>query len=371
MRRVSVVAFSQACAVTPSVVDFDPRHEVILLCSDAGRSEAAGLAETLLAEGFDAVVFSGTPPEIASALDGHAQGSRPALLVATGPNCGGAVLRSRVARALSRPHCWLEADPARSARELQHEICARMDGFEREHAEDPRVEPVVVEEVSNVLLLPVVPRHAPVRAQPAKTLSRIQLVAWPLLGAGLTALGLVLLGKPASEPPLPPDPPQAAATPAAALASPPVHVEPAPPVPEAHAAVKPKAGLPAAVPPPPPVVPPEPSESALDNEHVAATDAWLVYEAPARPRDWFAAMDLCKGRTLAGSDGWSTPSSKQLHALAKARVLPDGALWSRTRALRADDVAFVVHGRAGTVRSAIKTETIDAAVCVRRRSPSP
>lgn len=360
------------------MVDFDPRHEVILLCSAAGGEEAAALAETLLALGFDAFVLCGTPPELAAGLEDHGRGARPALLVETDSNAVGPVLRSRVARVLSRPYCWLEGEPAGGALELQHRICARMDGFERELVQDPAVEPVDVEEVSNVVLLPVPARRVPAQAKPAKQarppqqakkLSRLQLVMWPLGGAAVTALGLALLGSPDSDLPPPPDPAQGGAAAVAVASPPPADVEPSNPTPTA-----PPSPLPSAVAAPAAVAPPvevDPLEKIVDNEHVIATDEWLVYEAPERSRDWFAAMNLCRGRTLAGTDGWSTPSSKQLHALAKARALPEGSLWSRTRAMRADDVAFVVHGRAGTVRSAIKTETIDLAVCVRRRSPPP
>lgn len=375
IRTVPVSAFLQACTSAASVVDFDPRHEVILLCSAGGGEEAAALAETLLALGFDVLVLSGTPPELAAGLEGYGQGARPALLVETDSNAVGPVLRSRVARVLSRPYCWLEGEPAAGALELQHRICARMDGFERELAQDHSVAPVDVEEVSNVVLLPVPPRRAPKPAKPArqrKKLSRLQLVVWPLAGAAVTAVGLALVGSPDSDPPPPPPPPEPAQRGPVAVAvapPPPVEVEPMRPAPVAPPSPTPTAVVsPAAVAAP---VEAEPLDDIVDNEHVIATDEWLVYEAPARARDWFAAMDLCRGRTLAGVDGWSTPSSKQLNTLAKARVLPEGSLWSRTRAMRADDVAFVVHGRAGTVRSAIKTETIDSAVCVRRRSPSP
>lgn len=407
MRPVHVTAFSQARASAPSVVDFDPRHEVILLCSEAGRVEAASLAETLLALGFDALVLSGTPPELAADLEEHGYGARPALLVGTDVNSAGPVLRSRVTRVLSRPHSWLRGEPASGMPELQRRICAQMDAFERDQASASSIEPVVVEEVSNVVLLPVpsnpagappdgvsVPPSAapnppePIRSpanpvpalRQAKKLSRVQIVLWPLGGAAVMALGLALVSGPSSESARPDldaadvSTPVAAAAPKAVTPEEAVQAAPmraaVPPAPVSHAAGDPTAASPRPVPAPVPV-PEDPLAAVIAHERVVATDGWLIYEAPPRARDWYAAMNLCRGRSHAGIDGWSTPSSKLLNALAKQRVLPEGSLWSRTRAMRAEDVAFVVHGRAGTARQAIKTETIDAAVCVRRRTPAP
>ncbi|MBV1858889.1 MAG: hypothetical protein KUG77_10795 [Nannocystaceae bacterium] len=377
MRPVPVIAFSQASASAASVVDFDPRHEVILLCSATRRGEAAALAETLLALGFDAFVVSGTPSELGAALEGHGQGARPALLVATDPGTVGPVLRRCVTRLLSRPYDWLEGEPGAGGFELQHRICARMDAFEREHSAGPSGEELSVDEVSNVVLLPLAAKavSSPPQRVPAplrvKKLSRVQLVAWPLVGAGLTALGLALWGIPDSARSLPTASRLGAAVPTANSPLPPPEVEPSLPSPVASGPV-----LPDPAPPEPEPIAAEPVlanplKLVAQNEHGIETDDLLVYEAPARARDWYAAMNLCRGRSHVGTDGWSTPSSKQLHALAKARVLPEGSLWSRTRALRAENVAFVVHGKAGTIRRAIKTETLDAAVCVRRRTHSP
>lgn len=400
MRPLHVTAFSQARASARSVVDFDPRHEVILLCSGAGRADAASLAETLLALGFDALVLSGTPPELAAALEEHGHGVRPALLVGTDVNSAGPVLRSRVTRVLSRPHCWLKGEPASATPELQRRICAQMDAFERDQASASSIEPVVVEEVSNVVLLPVAskpaapppedvsaqsgaasnpPEHAPSPAQAvavprqAKKLSRVQIVLWPLGGAAVMALGLALVASPNSEPAKPdsgaPDvsPPVTVEAPEALEPKPAAPMRASvPPPPASHAQAEPSPTLPRSVP-----AAADPLAAVIAHERVVATDTWLVYDAPPRARDWYAAMNLCRGRSHAGTDGWSTPSSKLLNALAKQRVLPEGSLWSRTRAMRAEDVAFVVHGRAGTARQAIKTETIDAAVCVRRRTPAP
>jgi len=201
-------------------------------------------------------------------------------------------------------------------------------------------------------------RPAPV-AQPARPprAFRTQLLVWPLIGAVTTALGMFAFRPATEEPP-----------PAPEVTVPPVARTVVPDTPEApavHVAVNA-----APLPPPPPTAPPASRQDrvAMEHEHVTASDDLLVFAANEGPRDWYAAMNLCRGRTHAGVGGWSTPSSKQLNALAKARVLPQGVLWSRTRALKAQGVAFVVHGRAGTARATAKRETLHMAVCVRKRA---
>ncbi len=386
---MSVTASAHAHAATASVVDFDPRHEIILLCGVAAGGDSAALAETLLALGFDAFVLCGTPTELAAGLQTHGQPGRPALLVGSDEYIDTPVLRSRVARMLSRPYCWLEGAKRAGTSELQRRICARMDAFERDHSAD-EIERVEVEEVSNLVLLPVVSKSLPPTPTPTPTppapplatkLSRVQLVVWPMVGAVLTALGIAAMGAPTDAPPPPPPPSSLQRAPSAVAAEPaPVAVAPTPaPAPIATASTRLPPAPPPATPAEPPASPPSPPAAAgevptgplgsvVENERVTATDTWLVYEAPERARDWYAAMDLCRGRTLAGVGGWSTPSSKQLHALAKAHALPEGALWSRTRPMSSEDAAFVIHGRAGTIRRAFKTETLDTAVCVRARA---
>lgn len=367
-----VSAAPQPRVVAPSV-DFHPHHEVVLLCSATRRGDASELAESLLALGFDALVLSGSLDELVGGLPAGASEDGPALLVPCDPEVDTPVLRSRVCRSFHREHLWLERSAGATVLELQREICARLDELERERTQEVPIEPVDVDEVSNVILLPVAPQTSPAASvnatskPDARKPAKYHYVLWPMVGAALTALGMAAV-RPTETPT-----PRAAEADVARVAPPAVKHR------EAKAPATPAPATVAAPPPPPParaaaaaapVVQPEdsPEQEALTHDRVTATDDYLVFEAGEKPRDWYAAMDVCRGRTHAGLDGWATPSSRQLHALAKARVLPEQPLWSRTRSMREADVAFVVHGRAGTLRSSNKSDAISAAVCIRKRT---
>lgn len=377
MFSLFVSAAPQPRVVAPSV-DFRPHHEVVLLCSATRRRETSELAESLLALGFDALVLCGSLDEVVDGLPSGASDPGPALLVPCDREIDTPVLRSRVRRTFHREHLWLDAEAGSTALDLQRKICAKLDELERERTQEVSIEPVDVDEVSNVILLPVAPQPAPqtkTAPTPANTAprkpSRIHYVLWPVIGATVTALGMAAV-RPSAD-----SGSDAAAEADVAKVAPPVPVDPQPDLRES----RPEAPVVAAPPPPPaasapdtPVAPAAPTDSAeaaaLAHERVTATDDYLVFEAGEKPRDWYAAMNLCRGRTHAGLTEWTTPSSRQLHALAKARVLPEAPLWSRTRSMRDTDVAFVVHGHAGTLRSEDKTESISAAVCIRKRADS-
>lgn len=367
-----VSAASQPRVAAPSV-DFHPHHEVVLLCSATRRGEASELAESLLALGFDALVLSGSLDELVGGLPAGASEDGPALLVPCDSEVDTPVLRSRVRRSFHREHLWLERSAGATALELQREICARLDELERERTQEVPIEPVDVDEVSNVILLPVAPPQTPqpasnhVASKPAAPKpAKYHYVLWPMVGAALTALGMAAM-RPSEAPST-----RSAEADVARVAPPAVKHR------EANAPATPDPAPVAAPPPPPPPTPaaaapgmqPEdsPEQEALTHDRVRATDDYLVFEAGEKPRDWYAAMDVCRGRTHAGLEGWATPSSRQLHALAKARVLPEQPLWSRTRSMRETDVAFVVHGRAGTLRSSNKSDSVSAAVCIRKRT---
>jgi|GEM_PF-2318614 len=372
MQRRAVPA---ALQLTPSsVLDFDPRHEVVLLCSPPHRAETSELAESLLALGFDAYVLSGALEELVEGLQTQTDEGRPLLLVPCDASTDTPVLRSRVGRSFHREYLWLDSTTQATAHELQRQICERMDALERERTQEEPIEPVDVDEVSNVVLLPTpaandAPPPAAPTGSPPKRVSRIHMVLWPVLGAAITALGMTAMRG------------QTETTePAAAVAVTDPAPTPTTAPPTAAPQVEPPTAAPAAAPDPvPPAEPPtaetpsksDPLAAALTHERVTATDEYLVFAAGERPRDWYAAMNVCRGRAHAGVKGWKPPSSRQLHALAKARVLPESALWSRTRSLHDEDVAFVVHGKAGTTRSTAKLETLDAAVCIRKRDVSP
>ena len=368
----SFVSAASQPRVAPPSVDFHPHHEVVLLCSAARKRDASELAESLLALGFDALVLSGSLDELVDGLPNGAADDGPALLVPCDTDVDTPVLRSRVRRTFHREHLWLDGSAGSNALELQQQICARLDQLERERTQEVPIEPVDVDEVSNVILLPVDPT-APAEPQAARPVpspatarkpAKYHYVLWPLVGATLTALGMAAV-RPTEE-----------SAPAAAevdvdRVAPPTTTQPEPSSPAKPATI-------ASVPPPPPArvaaatpIPAaeeSPEQEALTHDRVTATDDYLVFEAGEKARDWYAAMDVCRGRTHAGLEGWTTPSSRQLHALAKARVLPEAPLWSRTRSMREADVAFVVHGRAGTLRSSGKSETVSAAVCIRKRT---
>lgn len=371
--------------VTPSsVVDFDPRHEIVLLCSDASREGATELAESLLAQGFDVHVLSGSLGDLVDGLGALVHEPRPALLVTCDAATDTPVLRSRVSRAFERQHRWLPGKPAESLLELLGKICAQMDALEfattqelpAETDDEPSnvvqlpLPPLAPEPAANTAPEPPTPTPAPAPApapEPARArTSRLHMVLWPLVGAGLTALGMTAVRNQDTAPE-----PAAVVAPQTPTARPSATPAPAPPPPIAPA----KAPV-AAEPPPAPTAPSPQTPTAEDpalaaalaHERVTATDDFLVFAAGERPRDWFEAMNVCRGRAHAGLRGWTTPSSRQLHTLAKARVLPDTPLWSRTRSLHTEEAAFVVDGQAGTTRRALKTETIDGAVCVRKRA---
>ncbi len=367
-----VSAASQPRVAAPSV-DFHPHHEVVLLSSATKRGEASELAESLLALGFDALVLSGSLDDLVGGLPAGAPEDGPALLVPCDAEVDTPVLRSRVRRSFHREHLWLERSAGATALELQREICARLDELERERTLEVPIDPVDVDEVSNVVLLPVAPprgqsaSNGAASKQAAQKPAKYHYVLWPMVGAALTALGMAAV-RPSEAPST-----RAAEADVVRVVPPAVKHreanEPAPPS---------AAPLPAPTPEPParaaaaaaPVVQPEvsPEQEALTDDRVRATEDYLVFEASEKPRDWYAAMDLCRGRAHAGLEGWTTPSSRQLHALAKARVLPEQPLWSRTRSMREADAAFVVHGRAGTLHNSNKSDSVPAAVCVRKRT---
>ena len=224
----------------------------------------------------------------------------------------------------------------------------------------------------NVVHLPVPRRpeapHPTTTERSPTRVSRLHVVMWPVIGAAITALGMVAIRGGAA----PQRPAVAAVAPTLTIAAqhtPLASIPSTPPSPVR--AVQPPEPLPAPASLPAPAPAPSAEEEALASEWVQGTDTDLVYAAPERPRDWYAAMNLCRGRTHAGLTGWVTPSSRQLHALAKDHVLPEAPLWSRTRSARSTDLAFVVHGKAGTLESTEKSAKVSAAVCVRPRATTP
>ena len=352
--------------VVPSVVEFDATHSVVLLCMPAQRRTASELAESLLALGFEAFVvhdLRGLEP---------LQGDRPALLVPMAAEFDTPVFRSRVHRALGRNPVWVGGEIAEETFVLLRRIQARLDALERERthespigvADDDHEDDVG----ADVVQLPVSAPPKPPRAQRRDHGPR-HVVIWPVLGAALTALGMAWVLPSRADPT--PDLGEALTAAAAPEQVTPTATTPVP-VPRKKRASLPPPPMPlSAVPASTPALATSQETAALENERITAADDVLVYLAPERPRDWYAAMDLCRGRTHAGLVGWTTPSSRQLHALSAAHALPEAPLWSRTRSAHSKDVAFIVHGKVGNVRSSEKNVTLSAAVCVRNRHVGP
>ncbi len=342
------VSAASTARALPPVVESGPR--AVLLCTPTRREHAKETAAALAARGFDVSIQAGSFTEVVEGVSALHREAGPVLLVPCGPDMDTPVLRSRIRRALSGPHEWLA--PATDVRQLERALSARTTTAK------PRASH------ADVVPFPAPPESEPGRRKPSK----VHLVLWPLVGASLTAMTMAAL----QTDPRPSAPAEEAAVERVVAPM----IEPTPsalePPPRSMTVPPPPRALPVLAPPPEPTS--EPSTqvaAALAHERVTATDDALVFTVGERPRDWFAAMDVCRGRAHAGLRGWRTPTSRQLHALAKARVLPPSALWSRTRSARADDTAFVVHGRAGTTRSALKTETVDDAVCLRPRDLPP
>ncbi|MGH1345025.1 MAG: hypothetical protein ACRBN8_25925 [Nannocystales bacterium] len=360
MSQKPVHAASNIPAAPSVVVDPAQEHEVALIYSRPTQLDATRLARLLREQGHQTRLVPASPQACAEALQGEGP---PLLLVAAADELDTPVLRSRLAREVDREHAWVDRTRAGCAQPLFRQVCARMKTLRCEETiEAPIVHPLerAEENVVDISTTPApVPTPAPARSPRA---FRPQLLIWPLVGAMTTALGMLAF-RPSEEAPAPvPELSEPAPAPAV--------VADAPDAPKAPPVIQPTRLPPPPPPPPPQSAPSSEDAAALRHERVTSASGYLVYAASERARDWYSAMNLCRGRTHAGVRGWTTPSSKQLNVLAKARVLPDGAIWSRTRALKAEDVAFVVHGRAGTARTAIKSETLDMAVCVRKQEPT-
>jgi len=343
------------------VVEFDATHSVVLLCTPDEQRTASDLAESLLALGFEAFV-------VHDDLDGlePLQGDRPALFVPMSASFDTPAFRARVRGALGRDPEWTNGEIAKETFVLLRRIQSRLDELERARTQELPIDSG--DEDLDGAVVPLVRSAPPEASRPAPRRQSLPVVIWPAVGATLTALGMALVLPDRTPPAVETVETMQAPTPAAVAIA-----EPVAPVPAAAAPTHTRKR--AEVPPPPePTIATEPEAAGIaveDNDRVTVADDYLVFTAPDRPRDWYAAMNLCRGRAHAGLEGWTTPSSRQLHALAAARALPEAPLWSRTRSAHSKDVAFVVHGKVGNVRSTEKSETLSAAVCVRKRHEGP
>ena len=94
----------------------------------------------------------------------------------------------------------------------------------------------------------------------------------------------------------------------------------------------------------------------------------LVAHMVTGDRDWFHAMDTCRGRGFWGTSGWRAPTVAELRAIARTRSFPDRPAWSTRRGAN-DALAAVTVTLVGGA-----TETVDkhagdiATICVKSRA---
>lgn len=379
--RDAVVAVHAATA-TP-IVALDAGLEVVLVTSPALLDEVSELAQELLAAGFEASIVvddggDGVVSEICSI------GSDGLIAVCHRGDLDHAALRTCCEERGVAHHVWLDCATTDHARALYGTITARIDAIADERAQ-PWGDVPDVDEVSNVVLMPLPPPKQPPAVAPAPIppvpppppTPRSPLRAG-LASAALTAMSAAVFwaigGRelPADDAPAVPEPP-AEVVPAIAA-----EPEPAPestpdvpkPIPRAVVAPAPEPVLEPA-PAPSPEAQSEPAsdelaslQAALDAGTIVESGDLLVTHALPGERTWFQAMTWCRSRAFGGVRGWKTPRRADLVALAKARVLPDAVLWSRNRSDDTGQAAFTLHGRSGRLDRLDKYETTQVAVCV-------
>ncbi|HWB81371.1 MAG TPA: hypothetical protein VG755_40690 [Nannocystaceae bacterium] len=112
---------------------------------------------------------------------------------------------------------------------------------------------------------------------------------------------------------------------------------------------------------------PDDLELAIRRGRALAIDGLVVHMVTG-DRDWFHAMDTCRGRGFWGTSGWRVPSVAELRTIARTRSFPDRPAWS-TRRGASDALAAVTVTLVGGA-----TETVDkhagdiATICVKSRA---
>lgn len=379
----AVVAVYAATA-TP-IVALDAGLEVVLVTPPALLDEVSELAQELLAAGFEASIVvhdggDGVVSEICSI------GSDGLIVLCHRGELDHAELRSRCEERGVVHHEWLDCATTDHARTLYGTITARIDAIADERSQ-PCGDIPDIDEVSNVVLMPLPPPKEPPAVAPVPTpppTPRSPLRAG-LASAALTAMSAAVFwavggrGLPADDAPTVPEP-RAEVVPAIATEP---EVEPAPestppqpvvapaPEPVLKPVNEPVPSVPDPVPPPEPEPEPEPVsdelaslQAALDAGTIVESGDLLVTQALPGERTWFQAMTWCRSRAFGGVRGWKTPRRADLVVLAKARVLPDAVLWSRNRSDDTGQAAFTLHGRSGRLDRLDKYQTTEVAVCV-------
>jgi hypothetical protein len=94
----------------------------------------------------------------------------------------------------------------------------------------------------------------------------------------------------------------------------------------------------------------------------------LVAHLVAGDRDWYHAMDTCRGRGFWGTSGWRVPTVAELRAIARTRTFPDRAAWSTRRGASDATAAIAVTLVGGTTETVDKNAGDIATICVKRRA---
>jgi hypothetical protein len=339
-------------AAPPVPVELASGGEVVLHVSSDRLGDIAPLVQALLAEGFDTAIAADADAFAASIVE------RPTPVLHVVCHRDGELdlqqMRARARELSDVEHVWLDGGFGSDAPLCLVGPITRV-LTDMEWPEPDRVaERVDVDEISNVVLLPVV-RAAPTTPAPEAPRAAKWRPHLAALIAGVLAAASVALAVGEEE----------AAILAPALASelklpkPRVRTLDLRHVPAAHVV------LAEPVDPPAPLEP-DPLQDLVTSGKARAA-AGVVVSPPLDPgTDWHRAMTTCRARRFFGISGWTLPTRQQLVALARARALPDALLWSRNKADREGQQAFAVGGRSGLSRATPKPDLDIAIVCVKR-----
>lgn len=346
-------------------LELDTGGEVVLHTSPALAAEMAPLVEALLAEGFQAHVVT----DACAFEDTLGDTAAVHVVCRRGGELDFAAMSKRARDVSDVDHLWIDGTLGNDAPMRLMGVITRALGEMEWRNNGVVVERVDVDEVSNVVLIPVA-RAAANTAMPAPRPPRWRdRVLMGALCAGVLAMPFLLIEKDApveSEPEAP-----AAEVPAAEAPAPKrtfAHdLHRALPVPVRTSAA-PTAAPEIVIEEPPAIASEDPLRLAVDSGKVRAA-AGLVVSPRVDGNDWFRAMTSCRTRRFAGVDGWSLPTRTQLVALARVRALPDTLLWTRNKGDADGAHAIAVSGRAGLGRALPKSSTDVALVCVQAWPP--
>jgi hypothetical protein len=345
-------------------LELDTGGEVVLHAPPALAAEMAQLVEALLAEGFQAHVVA----ERSAFEDTLGDTAAVHVVCRRGGELDFDAMRTRAREVSDVEHLWIDGTLGSDAPVRLLGSIARALGEMEWRSSGAVIERVDVDEVSNVVLIPVA-QPAANTEMPAQRRPRWRdRVLMGALCVGVLAMPFLLIDKHA---PVESEPAPEAAAAAAPEAPAPKRsfahdLHRALPVP-VRTSAPPSAAPEIVTEDPPAIIAEDPLRTAIDSGK-ARTAAGLVVSPRVDTNDWFRAMTACRSRRLLGVDGWFLPTRTQLVALARARALPDTLLWSRNKGDSDGTQAIAVSGRAGLGRAVPKSSTDVAIVCVK---PSP